>query len=232
VNIRYGVTRQLVGKPIDASATAAVVSMMIAGVLCLGHGTAAAVTFPALVAQDSQTTATSPEALFASYGLTDPPSLEVALLGGEPSEENAMFDTVGDAPNATAPASADSLEGFATEGDAYSVMASAGGFESSGNGRGWGSSLVVAGVAAGILAAESGRHTAHGFRFGTPGTSQSPGTPSSTPSLGLGDTPGNDHPASVPEPGTLVLFAAGIAISAALRRRTTGLQVPESHLRR
>jgi hypothetical protein len=217
MNIRYSITRQLIGRLVYASAPAAIVSMMIAGVLCLGHGTAAAVPFPALVAQDSQTTEIRPEALFASYGLTNAPSLEVALLRGEPSEENAMFDTVGDAPNAAAPASADSPEDFATEGDAYSVVASAGGFESSGNGRIWGGSLVAAGVAAGILAG----HTAHGFRFGTPVTSQGPGTPSSTPSLGLDDTPGNDHPADVPEPGTLALFAAGMAISAALRRRPT-----------
>ena len=111
-------------------------------------------------------------------------------------------------------ASADPRADFAAEGDAYSVMASARGFESSGNGRAWRGSLLAAGVTAAIMAGASSHHASHGFNFGAP-ASHGP----STPSIGSGETPGNDPPADVPEPGTFALLAAGMMISAAFRRR-------------
>jgi len=202
---------------------------MVAGALFLGLGTTADVTFPALAVRfpalavrDSQTTA-SPEALFPSSGLTDAPSLDLAILGSEPSEENSMYD-LGGASNAVPLASVDTLDDFhtldysAAEGDAYLATASARGFELLGNGRGWSGSLVAAGIASGILAVETSHPAAHGFRSGAP---WSHSTPWSTSSVGSDDTPGNDLPADVPEPATVALFAAGIAISAALRRRLT-----------
>ncbi|HMI31941.1 MAG TPA: PEP-CTERM sorting domain-containing protein [Candidatus Limnocylindrales bacterium] len=174
--------------------------------LCLGSGTAAAVTLPAPVVQDVASIQAP------SAGLSDAPPLEIALLGGETSEDNALFDAGMDATDEAAPAANAPLADFefASEGDAYAVMASARGFESSGHGRGWGGSLLAVGATAAIIVAESGRHTAHGLKFGAPGTSHSPAIPSSTPS---------NPPSDVPEPGTFALLAAGMMISAAFRRR-------------
>ena len=215
MNIRYGVVRQLVGTQNAAVAA----SIMIVFALCLGSRTAAAVTFPSPVTQDGSTAA-SPEALLPSSGLADAPSLEVALLGGERSDEDAMFEAAqaADDEGVAALASADPRADFAAEGDAYSEMASASGFESSGHGRAWRGSLLAAGVTAAILAGASIRHASHGFNFGAL-ASHGPNTPSSSPSIGSGETPGNDPPADVPEPGTFALLAAGMMISAAFRRR-------------
>jgi len=187
---------------------------MISGALCLGHRTAAAVTVPVLAAQDSQTAATSPEATSPSSGLTDAPSMEIVLLGDESYENDVV-----EASRAVAPVSADTLEGFLTGEDGYLVTSSARGFESSGSGHAWTHLIAGAGVGAGIMAAEHNRHADHGSSFGNPGP-WNPGIPSSTPSIGSDDTPAN-LPADVPEPGTVALLAAGIAVSAALRRRLT-----------
>jgi hypothetical protein len=209
MNIRYGITRQLIGTRSGANAAAA--WMIIAAALCLGSGTASAVTLPAPATTDAGSLAASREALLSSSGLADAPSFEVALLGDNLGEENAMFDAAGDAANAGAPASADSLSDVTAE--------SARGFESSGNGRGLSGYLIAAGATAAIVAEESSHHTAGGFKFGAPGASNSTGTPSSTPTIGSDETPGNDPPVDTPEPGTFALLAAGIAISAAFRRR-------------
>ena len=215
---------------IDRQAADAVWIAIVAA-LCLGHGTAAAVTLPAPVVQD----AASIQALSPSPRLSDAPPLEIALLGGETGEENALFDAGMNTLDEAAPASANAPSAaastadrladfefaadFAPEGDADGVTASARGFESSGHGRGWGGSLLAVGVTAAIVAAEASRHTAHGLKFGAPSTSPSPGTPSSTPSIGSDGTPRDNPPADVPEPGTFALLAAGMMISAAFRRR-------------
>jgi hypothetical protein len=190
--------------------------MMVIAALSLGSGTAAAVTFLAPVAPGAGSIAASPETPLPYSQLSDAPSMEVALLGGEPGDD-ALFEAAvaaDEASSLAAYASADSLTDFASEGDAYSWMASTRGFESSGHGRAWGGSLLAAGVTAAIVA-ESSRHTTRGFEFGGP-ASHNPGTPSSAPSLDSDETPGND----VPEPGTFALLAAGM-ISAAFRRRQT-----------
>jgi hypothetical protein len=216
MNIRYGAVRQLVGTQNAAVAA----SIMVVFALCLGSGTAAAVTFPSPVTQDGESIAASPEALLPSSGLADAPSLEIALLGGERSDEDAMFEAAqaADDEGVAALASADPRADFAAEGDAYSETASASGFESSGHGRAWRGSLLAAGVTAAIVAGASSRHASHGFNFGAL-ASHGPSGPSSSPSIGSGETPGNDPPADVPEPGTCALLAAGMMISAAFRRR-------------
>jgi PEP-CTERM motif-containing protein len=204
MNIRYGITRQLVGTKRSLNGAPNAAWMLMVAALCLGSGTAVAVTLPAAVVQD----AASIQGLSPSSGLSDSPSLEIALLGGETTKENALFDA-----DMNTPASADSLANLASEGDAYAAMSSARGFESSGHGRAWGGSLLAAGVTAAIVAGESSRHTTHGLKFGAPGT------PSSTPSIGSDETPRDNPPADVPEPGTFALLAAGMMISAAFRRR-------------
>jgi len=220
MNIMYRITRQRLEKLVGARGAMVATSMMVASAFYLGNGTAGAVTLPALVDQELQTSVPSPEASPPS-GLTGDPSLEAAILGSESGEETAMFDIKIQAPKAADPAPADTLEDSLTEADGYPMMSSARGFESLGSGRGWGGSVVAAGGAAGILAAEFIRHADHGFRFGDSWTPQKHDTPLSTHSLGSDNTPGDTTPADVPEPGTLALFAAGIAIATAFRRRLT-----------
>jgi len=226
MNIRYLIARQLFESLGGAGAAISTATIMITGALFLGDGTAAAISLPALSDLESQTYVTSPEA-YLSSGLTDAPSLEGALLGAESGEDNSIFDIEIDAPETTAPGPEDTQEDLLTEADGYPMMSSARGFESSGSGRGWVGPVVVAGVAAGILAVESNRHIDHGFRFGGPGNPKNHDTPPPppTPSLGPNETPGDTTPADVPEPGTLALFAAGIAIATAFRRRLTSAGV-------